>query len=81
MSGHQPIDPEVARAMNAIAGVIDDALPPGWGFTLLVFKFGEGDGHRMNYISSAGRGDMLAAMKELIANFEGRVANAPKTKQ
>lgn len=75
-----PIEAEVRAQMNAIGEVIGEALPDGYGFTLLVFGLGKHEG-RMNYISSADRADMLAAMKELIANFEGRAHQPPKGKQ
>lgn len=35
---HGPIEAEVRARMNAIAEVISDALPKGFGFTLLVFR-------------------------------------------
>ena len=80
MSTHGPIEDATRGQMNAVAEVLAEMMAPGYGFTLLVFKLGTSDG-RMNYISSAERGDMITAMKELIANFEGRVMEAPKGKQ
>jgi hypothetical protein len=77
---HGPIDEAVRLKMNAIANVIGDALPQEYGFTLLVFPIGKHPGN-MNYISSAERSDMLTAMKELIANFEGRGHKPPRGKQ
>lgn len=77
---HGPIDEAVRLKMTAIGNVIGDALPKEYGFTLLVFPINEHPGN-MNYISSAQRADMLAALKELIANFEGRKQAAPKGKQ
>jgi hypothetical protein len=64
--------------MNALAAVLDEALNDGGdgktGFMLLVFDFGEPkDNSRMNYISNAERADMLVALRELLANFEGRM--------
>lgn len=66
--------------MQDLGRVIDaffngEGTPPGqkkWGFALLVFKFGQGDDHRSNYISNSNREDMLATMKEFIARAEGR---------
>ena len=43
----------------------------GYGFALLIFGTGKSDG-RMNYISNSNREDMLAALHELLARFEGR---------
>ena len=81
MSTHGPIEAAAVAQMNAFAEVLRDMLPPEFGFTLLVFKTGDVEGGRMNYISSAERGDMLTAMKELIANFEGRVIGGTNHKQ
>jgi len=81
MSDHQPLEDATHEAMNDIALMLDSLTPEGYGFTLLMFKMnGKGDG-RMNYISNASREDMLAALKELVANFEGRVQHAPSSKQ
>lgn len=43
------------------------------GFVLLVFPFGVEDGRRVNYVSNAARAEMLTALKEIVARFEGRV--------
>lgn len=66
---HGPIEQEAHAEMNAIAQALREYLPADYGFALLVFKYG--DTGRMNYIASAERGDMIAAMKELISRFEG----------
>lgn len=80
MNTHGPIESRVVVQMNAIAEVLDDTMPKGWGFTLLMFEFGTNDG-RMNYISNAPREDMISALKELVANFEGRGHSAPTSTQ
>jgi len=41
--------------------------PPGYGFNLLVFSFG--DGGNMFYTSNAQRETMIQAMQEFIAKF------------
>lgn len=79
---HAPIQPEARSAMNVLAEVIDKALngpkgekPRQWGFALLVFQFGvPDDSHRMNYIGNGQRDDVLVAIKELAARWEGRYA-------
>jgi len=81
MSSHGPVEPEFVEMMNKLARTLDVLFNPQLakdgdrhiGFTLLVFEFDNIDGGRMNYISNAKRADMITAMKELIANFEGRV--------
>jgi hypothetical protein len=79
-SGEKPIEAEHRDLMNAVAAGLSEVFPAPLGFTLLVFKMGSNDG-RMNYISSAERGDMITAMKEFIANNEGRAHDAPEGKQ
>lgn len=80
MSDHQPPEPRFAETMRSIAGILDDVLngndqPKAVGFALLVFKLGEdltGTG-RINYVGNGERGDVLVALKELVARWEGRV--------
>ena len=50
------------------------------GFVLLAFPFGVEEGRRVNYVSNASREDMLAALKEIVARFEGRLIET-ETKQ
>lgn len=77
----QPIEPEVLGIMQGTYEALEEHLPKGWGFALLIFRFGEHDDGRMNYCSNARREDMLVAMREFIASNEGRRAPAPGTKQ
>lgn len=42
------------------------------GFVLLVFPFGEAEGQRTNYVSNCRRKDIIAALKEVVARFEGQ---------
>ena len=81
MAVHRPfVEPEVHEAMKFSAEFITDLLPKNFGFTLLVFELDTDKGF-MNYISSADRTDMLAALKELVANIEGMGMDAPKRRQ
>ena len=74
-----PVEPEVVAQMNAFGQALDMLLNPNqptnktFGWVINVFRFGE-EG-RMNYISNARRKDMICALKELIANLEGRKLN------
>ena len=45
---------------------------PKIGFALLVFPFGGPEGARTNWISNGQRKDMLVALREIIARFEGQ---------
>jgi hypothetical protein len=67
----EPIEEKYAVEMNEIGRILDHALHGG-GFCLLVFDRNTTQG-RMNYISNAVREDMLVALKEFIANAEGRM--------
>lgn len=78
---HGPIEMEVEVQMEAIGHVLHENMPEGYGFALLMFKHGDVEGGRMNYLSDASREDMISALKELLANFEGRGHAPHKTKQ
>lgn len=74
-----PIQSEYREQMKRLARIIDEHFNGDAkghdrkvGFALLVFPFGEGTRDRINYLSNAERADMITAMKELIARFEGR---------
>jgi hypothetical protein len=84
----QPIEDGMYQTMNNIGqllgGAIDEAakaIHRRYGFALFVFPLDEGDDGRMNYISNASRGDMLAALKEFIARNEGRYEDHQKENQ
>lgn len=74
-----PIQPKHYAQMNAIAHTLDEIFngmegEKRYGFCLLVFEFGTpGPGSRMNYISNAKREDMVVALREFLANHEGRM--------
>ena len=42
------------------------------GFVLLMFPFDGPEGQRVNYVSNAERADIVAALKEIVARFEGQ---------
>jgi hypothetical protein len=73
--------------MKAVAAGLDDVFNAGWnegkprriGFALLTYEFGEpiaGTG-RVNYIGNGRREDVLVAMKEVVARWEGRRPDVP----
>jgi hypothetical protein len=87
---HGPISEEYKKQMEAIAKTLDEFLNGGLkgekrrtGFCVLMFPFGtnEPDRDRINYISNANRKDMITALKELVARFEGHDHVAPTGKQ
>jgi len=50
--------------MKDIGSRVKSVMPPGWGFTLLIFNFGEGG--NLFYTSNAQREDMIKTMQEFI---------------
>ena len=54
----------IEQNLKDIGRGIADTLPEGWGFTLLIFSFGEGGS--TFYLSNAKRGDMMQALKEFL---------------
>lgn len=70
--------------MRTLAAALDDLLNPNLqgdqrkvGFALLTYNFDEGpSGGRVNYIGNGKREDVLVAMKEVVARWEGRYAES-----
>lgn len=60
-----------ALMQSTMSGLVK--IFPGCAVTLLVAPFNASQGSRVNYVSNAERADMLTALKELVARFEGRV--------
>ena len=78
----QPIELDMEDVMREIGHLLGLAIRESgenYGFALFVFPFGQGDGHRISYISNAQRADMLATLKEFIARAEGRYAEQKGT--
>ena len=57
-------NPEIEELLKGLGKFLGDQMPPGWGFTLLIFSFGEGGSSF--YISNAQRPDMLLHMQEFV---------------
>lgn len=79
---HGPIDARYRAQMNAIAEGLDEILNGKdyrktgrkLGFALLIYPFGETPSQeRINYIGNGQREEVLTALKELVARWEGRV--------
>ncbi|KKM90107.1 hypothetical protein LCGC14_1241900 [marine sediment metagenome] len=67
-----------------IGTLIGKDLPPDIGFGLFLFNYGDketGDCGFMAWISNASRETMIPALKEWIAEAEGRLVAPPKGKQ
>ncbi len=68
---------DTANMMQSMASALDDVLnekgkPKKNGFVLLVFPFDGPEGQRTNYVSNGQRQDVVVALKEVIARFEGQ---------
>ena len=77
----EEIDANYRAQMNTLAGSLDKAFngdkrgkDRSTGFVLLMFPFDAAEGARTNYISNADRRDIVVAMKEIVARFEGQPA-------
>ena len=66
---------EMQKTMEALVKIF-----PETGVLLLLYPLNAPAGARTNYISNCKRSDMLVAMKEVVARFEGRVIET-ETKQ
>jgi TolB-like protein len=69
-----------ADIMQELARELDKSLNGGAkatdrenGFVLLVFPFNAPKGARTNYVSNGQREDIVTALKEIVARFEGGV--------
>ena len=68
---------DTAKIMQSMASALDEVLnqkgkPKTNGFVLLVFPFDGPEGQRTNYVSNGKREDIIVALKEMIARFEGQ---------
>ena len=81
MSEHpdEKIVAEYHDLMNDLARKLDYMFNKGLkrgeretGFVLLVFPFGDAASGRINYISNGDRSNVVTALKEIIARFEGQ---------
>ncbi len=68
---------DTPKMLQAIAGGLDSILngeerPKKNGFVLLVFPFDGPENARTNYVSNAKREDIVVALKEIVARFEGQ---------
>jgi hypothetical protein len=61
-------NPQIKSLLREIGNKIRSQIPPGWGFTLFIFSYGEGGA--TFYLSTANRDDMIKALREFIAREE-----------
>lgn len=85
-----PIQEKYVQQMNALCSAIDElfngndrSIPRKVGFGIVMFDFNPEDRRqdRMNWISNSDRKDMLCALKELVARWEGRALQTPAVEQ
>ena len=82
-----PISPKYQKFMNDFALQFDAALNGGQadkevGFFLVMYDFNkEPQAGRMNYISNSLRPDVVAMLKEITAQLEGRYHKGTESKQ
>lgn len=67
---------ETEKKMQSMAKALDAALngagPRKNGFVLLVMPLDVPQGARTNYVSNCDRKDIIVALKEVVARFEGQ---------
>ena len=78
-----PVQTEYRETLNKVAKAVDLAFNPEEkrktvGFGILLFNFGKIEAGRMNWISNAERKDMIVALKEMVAQLEGRTATTTR---
>jgi hypothetical protein len=76
-----PVDPKYRDMLNRLAAGIDTAFngelrPKQVGFCVLLFNFDKIEAGRMNWISNGERKDMIVALKEMVAQLEGRTSSS-----
>ena len=60
-------DEKAEKMLREIGDILKAACPKGYGFSLLIFSFGEGG--NMFYTSNAERESLIRAMQEFIQKF------------
>ncbi|HSF96233.1 MAG TPA: hypothetical protein VLA52_14505 [Thermohalobaculum sp.] len=63
---------DIARSLDAILNGPAKGGARRHGFVLLTFPFDRPEGTRVNYVSNAKREDIVVALKEVVARFEGQ---------
>ena len=58
---------QIEQLLRDLGHFLKDAMPPGYGFSLLIFGFSPSQ--EMFYLSSAQREDMIRTRQEFIAKF------------
>ncbi len=61
-----PKDSNTRDQMQKIARLVEDEIPDGWGFFVMVYPHEDNPG-RMNYASKSRRDDVIKLMEEFIA--------------
>lgn len=61
--------PEVERVVRSVGPALSRAMPPGIGFTVLIYELGDGPGH-MAYASSGERLSTIRLLREFCDKFE-----------
>lgn len=71
---YQVKNDEIEAVIRRLGDMLGSHMPDGWGFTLLIYDYGEKTGEAgkdaIFYISSADRADMILTMKEFIKKQE-----------
>jgi hypothetical protein len=67
---------ETAETVGMSVGrIIGEAMPPGWGFALILFTMGDSGPQYASYVSNGQRADMIKALRECADKIESRQDN------
>jgi len=66
----QAISPRIRKAMTSIVTAVEQALPEGYAFLLVTFKFDSEGVTDYVSVSNTSREDMLTVFKDLVARWE-----------
>ncbi len=65
---------EIEQIARELGGLIQSLMPKGFGYTLAIYRFGEGG--ELTYVSSGRRSDVVKLLRELATVLEHN-ADAP----
>lgn len=70
------LNQEIVRdQLQALARLIKDHVPPGWGFGLMMFEHGKAG--NLQWVSDSERSGMVKALREMADKLEAGQAGQP----
>ncbi|TCM56190.1 hypothetical protein C8J36_103562 [Rhizobium sp. PP-F2F-G48] len=72
MSETKQLMQSIAKTLDAILNGTEPMAVKSTGFVLLLFPLDQPEGARTNYVSNCDQADIIVALKEIVARFEGQ---------